>query len=62
MNKKIKPPFKPKLNGDSDVTYIDDMFKDQQIGETPESYFGASLENSNEWKDFTYTGGSKLAS
>jgi len=56
INKKIKPPFKPKLASETDVRYVDDMFKEQKIGETPESCFGASLEDSSDWQGFTYSG------
>ena len=37
MQKKIKPPFKPKLKSEEDVKYIDKTFTDQTPKETPDS-------------------------
>ena len=54
-NKQIKPPFKPKLQSDEDVRYIDTTFTDQKLGMSPES-IANSLTGEGKWEGFSYHG------
>ncbi len=53
-NKKVRPPFRPKLQSDVDVKYIDTMFTTQHFG-SPESVATGSL-HGGKWEGFTYEG------
>lgn len=53
-NKQVKPPFKPKLQSNTDTRYIDDAFTSQVVAESPESL--ADSLKYGMWEGFTYTG------
>jgi len=54
-NKQVRPPFKPKLQSELDVKYIDSMFTATKFGETPDSMGSNSLAG-GKWENFTYEG------
>jgi len=57
-NKQIKPPFKPKLQSKTDVSYIDDAFTKQNLDDSP-----GSMNNSlkaGTWEGFTFDGEHKF--
>ena len=54
LNKAIKPPFKPRLQSNTDVRYIDETFTKQGVGESPESM--ADSLKGGMWEGFTYDG------
>ena len=55
LQKQIKPPFRPRLQSNTDVRYIDDTFTQQRVGESPESMADGSLKG-GDWEGFTYDG------
>lgn len=58
LRKEIKPPFKPRLQSQTDVRYIDDTFTKQPVKSSPESLVD-SLKGGM-WEGFTYTGKGNL--
>lgn len=54
MQKKIKPPFKPRLQSQLDVRYIDETFTKQKVGDSPESMSDSLQEG--KWDGFSYNG------
>ena len=56
LNKKIKPPFVPKLNSDVDLRYFDSIFTDEPINDlqTDNLIKERDREPSNEYNGFTY--------
>ena len=55
-NRKLEPPFVPKLNGETDLSYFDKMFTDEKIEGSKISEVPSSIDNNddNEFKGFTY--------
>ena len=55
-NKKIKPPFIPKLRNDTDLRYFDNMFTDEDINDPQRknTIRDRDREPSNEYTGFTY--------
>ena len=58
--KKIKPPFIPKLKNDTDLRYFDSMFTDEPIGgpQRKNTNRDRDREPSNDYNGFTYVAGS----
>ena len=58
--RKIKPPFIPKLKNDTDLKYFDSMFTDEPIDGTKRknTIRDRDREPSNEYNGFTYVAGS----
>jgi protein-serine/threonine kinase len=56
--KKIKPPFIPKLKNDTDLKYFDTMFTDEPIDGPKRKNTNRDREPSNEYNGFTYVAGS----
>ena len=59
IDKKIKPPFTPKLKNDTDLRYFDNMFTDEPIGgiggvKRKVTIRDRDREPSNEYNGFTY--------
>jgi hypothetical protein len=54
LRKEIKPPFKPRLQSNTDVRYIDETFTKLKVNNSPESLVD-SLKGGM-WEGFTYTG------
>lgn len=54
MNKQIKPPFKPKLQSNTDLRYIDETFTKQNVNESPESMVDSLKDGT--WEGFTFDG------
>jgi serine/threonine protein kinase len=52
-NRKLEPPFVPKLNGETDLTYFDKMFTDEKIEGSKVSEVPSSIDNT-EYKGFTF--------
>lgn len=59
LNKKVRPPFKPKLQSDADVKYIDPEFTTAQVDESipTEDILSGSQQK---WDGFTYMAESAL--
>lgn len=61
FNKQIKPPFKPKLQSQTDVRYIDETFLKQPLNDSPESMSNSlSLKEGGTWQGFTFEGNTLL--
>lgn len=60
LRKQIKPPFKPKLQSDTDLRYIPDEFTSIDVRGSVESSITDSLMD-GDWLDFSYNGTSGLA-
>ena len=59
FQRKIKPPFIPRLKSDTDLRYFDTMFTDEPINGTQRKYTRErEREPSNEYKGFSYVAGS----
>ena len=60
LQKKIKPPFIPKLKDDTDLRYFDNMFTDEPINgpQRKNTNRDRDREPSNEYTGFTYVTGS----
>ena len=56
--KKIKPPFIPKLKNDTDLKYFDTMFTDEPIDGPKRKNTNRDRDPSNEYNGFTYVTGS----
>ena len=54
MDKKLKPPFIPKLKNDTDLRYFDILFTDEPIGGPKRKNTNRDRELSNEYNGFTY--------
>ena len=54
-NKKIKPPFRPRLTSKTDVKNFDTMFTSQTPNETPSVQNGSQLQGAH-FDNFTYVG------
>jgi serum/glucocorticoid-regulated kinase 2 len=52
-NRKLQPPFVPKLKGETDLSYFDKMFTDEKIDGSKVSEVPSSIDNS-EYKGFTF--------
>ena len=52
--KKLKPPFIPRLKNDTDLRYFDNLFTDEPIGGPKKRNPTRDREVSNEYKNFTY--------
>ena len=59
-DRKIKPPFIPKLKNDTDLRYFDTMFTDEPIDGTKRKITirDRDREPSNDYNGFTYVAGS----
>ena len=59
-DKKIEPPFIPKLSNYTDLRYFDSMFTDEPIDGVKRKITirGRDIEPSNEYNGFTYVAGS----
>lgn len=54
-NKKLKPPFIPKLENDTDLTYFDTMFTEEKINSQDSSDIsGITLNSYNYFRGYTY--------
>jgi protein-serine/threonine kinase len=58
QDRKIKPPFIPKLKKETDLKYFDTMFTDEEIGKDNTKVAFRDREVSNEYKGFSYVTGS----
>lgn len=57
LQRKVAPPFKPKVKDDLDTTYFDEEFLSQPVTdsyEAPKTMLGESVQK--EFEGFTYTG------
>jgi len=57
-DRKIKPPFIPKLKKETDLKYFDTMFTDEEIGKENTKANYRDREASNEYNGFSYVTGS----
>lgn len=51
---KVKPPYKPVVNGPDDVRNIDTLFLNEKIKETPDQSMTGSEKTKTNFKNFTY--------
>ena len=58
QDRKIKPPFIPKLKKETDLKYFDTMFTDEEIDKDNTKIAFRDREVSNEYKGFSYVTGS----
>ena len=59
LEKKLKPPFIPKLKNDTDLRYFDTMFTEEPINGNQRKYTrDRDREPSNEYNGFSYVTGS----
>ena len=58
QDRKIKPPFIPKLKKETDLKYFDTMFTDEEIGKENTKIAFRDREASNEYNGFSYVTGS----
>jgi RAC serine/threonine-protein kinase len=56
LQKQIKPPFRPRLQSNTDVRYIDETFTKQRLGDSPESMVDSNSLKGGLWEGFTYDG------
>lgn len=56
-DKKVQPPFIPKLSSEIDTKYIDKEFTEMEAGETPDESF---MDKDEKWDGFTYQDDNKL--
>ena len=57
-NKKLNPPFIPKLENDLDLTYFDTMFTEEKLNSEDSDISGITLNNNNDFKGFTFVANS----
>ena len=58
QDRKVKPPFIPKLKKETDLKYFDTMFTNEEIGKDNTKAAFRDREASNEYNGFTYVDGS----
>ena len=54
LDRRIKPPFKPKLASDDDDRYIDKSFTKQELACSPDSCAKSPSLNGGNWDGWTY--------
>jgi len=54
LKKEIKPPFKPRVLGEEDISNIDRVFTREPPQETPESGQASKLHVDMKFDNFTY--------